>query len=633
MKIRRNIISLFIYLFSLFIYILTISQTISGGDSGELSTCCYLLSIAHPTGYPLYTLLGKIFTFLPIGSIALRLNFLSCFFSSLTAVVVYQILQIISKRYFKNSNSLIIIFSTFLFTFSTVFWYQALITEVYSLNIFFFSILILILMKWREEKNLKILYFFVFLFGISFSHYFLIITYLPIFIYFIYKENDKSLNKIFLFFLFLLGISIYLYLPLRSLVDYPFSRFNTHNFFYFFDFINAKGFKEISLDLERYREIFPNILLYFLSQFTIFGLIIFLFGIFKLFKTEILLFVFFVSGIIINLIFSLPASFSFDIESFLIPTYFFTTMLIFSGFSFIFKKNFGKIFLSIFIIYFILISFQRFPKIDQSKNEILYNYSKEILKKIPENSILICSNSSTLFSFIFLYLQNVENLRKDVVLFYPMYTRSKRYIEYLKKNYQGIRLNEKIYNLSNLKGKSLKSVLPEEFWKFYYKKHLFMKLGNLLSGGGITEGISNHYRCLYIASEFINLNIERFNIYLLNNEIYETPKLNLFKKYFLIPENYVFKITKKREKKFKEKEIKIDKFYDEITKQVFQNFYLEKAKVKYRIGENYREEYEKALKLNPEISKKGIEKILKENYRGISDRAVGEFLISTGREE
>ena len=53
-------------------------RTIYVGDSGELVTAVYLLGIPHPTGYPLYVLLGKLWTLaLPFGSIAWRMSLFS----------------------------------------------------------------------------------------------------------------------------------------------------------------------------------------------------------------------------------------------------------------------------------------------------------------------------------------------------------------------------------------------------------------------------------------------------------------------------------------------------------------------------------------------------------------------------
>ncbi|HAW50625.1 TPA: hypothetical protein DCX16_06725 [bacterium] len=43
-------------------------------------TCAWTLGIAHPPGYPLYTLFGKLWmTIIPIGNIAFRMNMVSDF--------------------------------------------------------------------------------------------------------------------------------------------------------------------------------------------------------------------------------------------------------------------------------------------------------------------------------------------------------------------------------------------------------------------------------------------------------------------------------------------------------------------------------------------------------------------------
>ena len=54
------------------------SRTIYVGDSGELVTAVHLLGIPHPSGYPLYVMLGKLWTLLvPAGSIAFRMSLFS----------------------------------------------------------------------------------------------------------------------------------------------------------------------------------------------------------------------------------------------------------------------------------------------------------------------------------------------------------------------------------------------------------------------------------------------------------------------------------------------------------------------------------------------------------------------------
>ena len=68
------------------IYALGACRTIYVGDSGELVTAVYLLGIPHPTGYPLYVLLGKLWTIVvPLGSIAFRMSLFSSACAAATA--------------------------------------------------------------------------------------------------------------------------------------------------------------------------------------------------------------------------------------------------------------------------------------------------------------------------------------------------------------------------------------------------------------------------------------------------------------------------------------------------------------------------------------------------------------------
>ncbi|MBK8550939.1 MAG: DUF2723 domain-containing protein [Ignavibacteria bacterium] len=64
------------------VYLYTLAPTVSWIDSDELSTASSLLRIAHPTGYPLFTVLGKIFTLIPFGDKVYMLNIMSAVISS-----------------------------------------------------------------------------------------------------------------------------------------------------------------------------------------------------------------------------------------------------------------------------------------------------------------------------------------------------------------------------------------------------------------------------------------------------------------------------------------------------------------------------------------------------------------------
>src|SRR3990172_11428477 len=112
---------------TLIVYILTLSRSVYYGDSGEFITIAKTLGIAHPPGYPLYTMLAHLFTYLPFGNLPFKVNFFSAISSSLTVVVVYFIcLKITANRLASASASLFL-------AFSYVFWLYALVAEVRSL--------------------------------------------------------------------------------------------------------------------------------------------------------------------------------------------------------------------------------------------------------------------------------------------------------------------------------------------------------------------------------------------------------------------------------------------------------------------------------------------------------------------
>ncbi len=71
-----------------FIYVSTLAPDVLPADSGEFQLAAPLLGVPHPPGYPLYMLLGKLFTLIPIGNLAYRLNLLSAVTGALTLALV-----------------------------------------------------------------------------------------------------------------------------------------------------------------------------------------------------------------------------------------------------------------------------------------------------------------------------------------------------------------------------------------------------------------------------------------------------------------------------------------------------------------------------------------------------------------
>ncbi len=135
---------------SFIIYALGACRTIYVGDSGELSAAAATLGIPHPSGYPLYVLLGKLFTMiLPFGSVAFRLSLMSAFWAALTVALFY----LLGRR--MHLSRAIATFGTLLVAFGPSFWSQANIQRVYSLNAFFVVLVTLLALEWHRTQRIQ----------------------------------------------------------------------------------------------------------------------------------------------------------------------------------------------------------------------------------------------------------------------------------------------------------------------------------------------------------------------------------------------------------------------------------------------------------------------------------------------
>ena len=182
-----------LFLLSFVLYLFTLTPRICAGDSGELTTAIYNLGAAHPPGYPLYTMLGKIFTYIPVGTIAYRVNLLSAFFAALTIPFLFlflvKLLQTSLVKLAPMRDRIIAVAASLLFAFSQTHWSQAVISEVYALNIVFAPLLLFSILVWQERVFLslqrgvpaygeRLLLLFALLMGMSLTNHLLLVGYM-----------------------------------------------------------------------------------------------------------------------------------------------------------------------------------------------------------------------------------------------------------------------------------------------------------------------------------------------------------------------------------------------------------------------------------------------------------------------
>lgn len=143
------------FLFTFLLYLFTLTPSLSAGDNGELTTAAYFLGVGHAPGYPFYTLMSKLFTYIPFGNIAWRTNLFSGTCGAIAMIFFYLIMvKVLGQNRIERGFSPVVHIPALLvsvaFAISDNMWAQATMAEVYSLNILQIAFMLLILVYWFE---------------------------------------------------------------------------------------------------------------------------------------------------------------------------------------------------------------------------------------------------------------------------------------------------------------------------------------------------------------------------------------------------------------------------------------------------------------------------------------------------
>ena len=176
---NKWVIALFIFIILISVYGLTVSPTVTAEDSGEFILAAYDLGILHPSGYPIYSIIGKVFSSIPLGEVAWRVNMMSAFFGALACALLYVFSQNTINSKFKRPIGITM---ALLLGFAATVWEQALIAEVYTLNLFFTILGLLFISFWVKTKKNYWLYLFAFGYGLGLTnHLYLMLAMAPIY--------------------------------------------------------------------------------------------------------------------------------------------------------------------------------------------------------------------------------------------------------------------------------------------------------------------------------------------------------------------------------------------------------------------------------------------------------------------
>ncbi|MFA5858629.1 MAG: DUF2723 domain-containing protein [Elusimicrobiota bacterium] len=209
----KHVTALISVIVILAIYVPMSAPALTSDDSGEFAGVCATLGTAHPSGYPVYTLLGNLTCrYLPFGSKVYRVNVMSSIFAALTVGVVVLLAADLAGSVIPG------ILAGFVLGFTQYFWFLGLTTEVYTLNSFFAVCILYALMK--KEPDPRAVVFAGLMLGFGLGNHYTLITYIPgyaLILFFRRKELGVTLSKLAVAGgFFILGLTVYAYIYLRA---------------------------------------------------------------------------------------------------------------------------------------------------------------------------------------------------------------------------------------------------------------------------------------------------------------------------------------------------------------------------------------------------------------------------------
>jgi Protein of unknown function (DUF2723) len=210
-----NVAAITSSLVALVVYARTVLPGVSYGDWGDAQLNLYRLGILHPTGYPLYSLLGKAFTSIPIGEVAWRANL----FSGVAAAAAVGIAVLILLRL--GVRPVIAAGAGLALAFTGTLWQEATFAEMNSLHLLLVALVLHRALVWRAERRTRDLLLGALLAGLTISNHGLAITVVPIVVLWVLVDARREIAADPWLLVrsgaaLVLGLLPYLCLPLRA---------------------------------------------------------------------------------------------------------------------------------------------------------------------------------------------------------------------------------------------------------------------------------------------------------------------------------------------------------------------------------------------------------------------------------
>lgn len=455
------LIGLALFLFTFAIYLRTLAPTVAEmfDDSLEFQLVAARMAIAHPTGYPLFSILIKLSTFLPVGDTAYRVNLATALFGALTIGLLYAV----TRQLIRSRAAGVI--AVMVFAFGETFWSQAVLAEVYTLQTLLTAGMLWLTLSWAETRKkgeaatgdlspssnripstpsqsaqshrsesaldcwlLATPVPLAFFFGLMLTHHRMSVLLLPALAVYVFSYDRRFLRQprtlVGMALAFVLPLLLYLYLPIRGLVTSSLDGTYQNTPAGFFGWVLGSSYNvfltQNPFNQERQAGYYLDLTV---SQFTWVGIGLSAIGFGALARHKFREWLLLALAFAANLAFGLSYRVS-DINVFFIPSFLFAALFLAVGIDWLFQLPANvltneRLYAPLSALLLVLtiaipssLLLGNYPKVDLSQKWDVHDYGVDVLAQpLPPNSTIVgILGEMTLLR----YLQETANQRPDV---------------------------------------------------------------------------------------------------------------------------------------------------------------------------------------------------------------------------
>ena len=432
-----------VFLLAFAVYVRTLCPTVFVEGAGENIVAAWTLGVPHPPGFPLFCLLGKLFSaLLPISAVAFRINLFAAVMGAVAAAALYFLLVTAGLR------PLVSACAALAFAFSATFWRQATIAEVYTLSLTLIIVQLLLLLRWRnalaqapppppaprpsrkrragEQKEAPVrrtapsadrwLLWFALAFGLGLTVHYSHALLLSAYLYFIAAHDSRVFARGRTLGLAVLlavaGFSLHLYAPIRALARPKLDWGDPSTLANWWRYLTAEQYRGRMFHLP-FSKVIENLTTFTRDlphEFWWLGLLAAIGGAVVLARRDRRLFVFTAFVFLIAVVWAVNYDIPWEIDVYYLPATLMLAIWIAFGLQWLADRRLAPLALAVPA----LVLLTNFAVNDLSRQRFISDNGRDVLASAGPKSVLILPATNPTFAI--LYLTRVEGRSPDVEL-------------------------------------------------------------------------------------------------------------------------------------------------------------------------------------------------------------------------